>query len=222
MWGTGRSLPQRRASGRAGILYDPASQLRHSTEERVVQGSDQTPQSGQSRGYGDVGDAVAGVLRAAEEAAEKMRGEARTQALEIVERAQGEASTRIAELTREAERTRTEADDYANDIRAAVDSYGTQQRREAEEEARQILADAEEQARATREAAQEMAHQMQGEAQGRHESLRDEIRSLEERRSRVLDDLRDLAAQLADLVPGREPASREADLLEALEVDPRS
>ena len=66
-----------------------------------------------------------------------------------------------------------------------------------------------------------MAQQIQGEAQGRHEHLRNEIRSLEERRSRVLDDLRDLAAQLADLLPGHEPASREADLLEALEVDQR-
>jgi F0F1-type ATP synthase membrane subunit b/b' len=222
MCGTARSLPQRRASGQPGILYDPASQVRHSTEERFVHGSDQTAEPGQSRGYGDVGDAVAGVLRAAEEAAEKIRGEARTQAIEIVEQAQGEASTRIAELTREAERTRTDADDYAHDIRAAVDRYGTEQRREADEEARQILADAQEQAKATREAAQEMAFQVQGEAQGRHERLRDEIRALEERRSRVLDDLRDLAAQLADLVPGHEPASRQADLLEALEVDQRN
>lgn len=187
-----------------------------------MQGSDQPPQSGQSRSYTDVGDSVAGVLRAAEEAAEKIRGEAKTQALEIVERAQGEASTRIAELTREAERTRSQADSYAHDIRAAVDSYGTQQRREAEEEARQILADAQEQARATREAAQEMAQQIQGETAGRHEHLREEIRSLEERRSRVVDDLRDLAAQLADLVPGHEPAPHEADLLQALEVDERS
>ena len=186
-----------------------------------MQGSDQVPHSGQSGGYGDVGDAVAGVLRAAEEAAEKIRGEARTQALEIVEQAHGDASARIAELTREAERTRSDADDYAQDIRAAVDGYGTQQRREAEEEARQILADAEEQARATREAAQEMAQRIQGEAQGRHEQLRGELRLLEERRSRALDDLRDLAAQLADLLPQHEPASREADLLDALEVEQR-
>jgi ribonuclease Y len=203
------------------MLYDPAPQFRHSSEERFVQGSDQTPHSGQSRGYEDVGDAVAGVLRAAEEAAEKIRGEAHTQALEVVERAQGEASTRIAELTREAERTRSDAEDYAHDIRAAVDSYGTQQRREADEEARQILADAEEQARATREAAQEMAQRIQGEAQTRHERLRDELRTLEERKSRVLDDLRDLAAQLGDLVPERGPAGRQAELLEALEVGPR-
>lgn len=69
--------------------------------------SDQTEPSG----YTDVGDAVAGVLRAAEEAAEKIRGEARTQAVEIVERAQVDASSRVEELTREAERTRHDAED---------------------------------------------------------------------------------------------------------------
>jgi hypothetical protein len=218
MCGTAHSLPQ-------AVTIPPAAFVRFpsSSEERFVHGSEGTPQPGQSRGYDDVGDAVAGVLRAAVEAAEKIRGEARTQAIEIVERAQGEAATRISELTREAERTRSDADDYAHDIRAAVDGYGTQQRREAEEDARQILADAQEQARATREAAQEMAHQIQGEAQHRHESLRDEIRALEERRSRIHDELRDLAAQLDDLLPGREPSpAREPDLLEALEVDPRS
>lgn len=183
---------------------------------------DSSEQAGQSRGYGDVGDAVAGVLRAAEEAAEKIRSDAHTQALDIVERAQEDASARIAELTREAEQTRADADAYAQDIRAAVDSYGTQQRREAEEEARQILADAEEQARATREAAQEMANRIEGDERGRSERLREEVRSLEDRRSRILHDLRELAAQLDDLVPELERARPEPELLEALEVDRRS
>ena len=187
-----------------------------------MDGSEQAAPSGQPRGYGDAGDAVAGVLRAAEEAAQKIRGEAHTLALDIVERAQEDASARIAELTREAERTRSDADDYAHDIRAAVDSYGTQQRRDAEEEARRILADAEEQARATREAAQEMAHQIDADARGRSERLREEVRSLEDRRSRIVHDLRELAAQLDDLVPELEGARPEPGLLEALEVDRRS
>jgi chromosome segregation ATPase len=172
--------------------------------------------------YTDVGDAVAGVLEAAQKAAEKIRGEAETQARETLERAQGEASARIEELTRESERERREAEEYARDIRVAVDSYGTQQRREAEEEARQILADAEEQARATREAAQEMAQQIGSETQTRHERLRDEIRALEERRSRVVTDLQELAAQLHDLVPKRDAVARETELLDALEVERRS
>lgn len=174
----------------------------------------------QATAYTDVGDAVAGVLRAAEEAAEKIRGEAQTQAREMVERSGADASARIEDLTREAERTRSDAEEYARDVRTAVDGYGTQQRRDAEEEARQILADAEEQARATREAAQEMAQQIDAEARGRHERLREEVRSLEERRSRTLYDLRELAAQLSDLIPELgDPTARETGLLDALEVD---
>lgn len=174
------------------------------------------------REYTDVGDAVAGVLRAAEDAAEKIRVEAQTQAREIVERSKGDASTRVDELTREAERTRRDAEDYARDIRQAVDSYGTQQRREAEEEARGTLADAEEQARATREAAQEMALQIEGDARRRQERLRDEVRSLEERRQRVVEGLREMAAQLNELFPELEPGAREAEMLDALEVERRT
>ena len=176
-------------------------------------------QSAPARGYTDVGDAVAGVLRAAEEAAEKIKSEAHTQAQEIVERAKGDASTRVDELTREAERTRHDAEDYARDIRQAVDTYGTQQRREAEEEARGILGDAEEQARATREAAQEMALQIEGDARRRQERLREDVRSLEERRQRVIESLRDMASQLNDLFPELEPSPRETEMLDALEVE---
>lgn len=179
-----------------------------------------TQSPAQAKGYTDVGETVAGVLRAAEEAAEKIRAEARAQAIEIVEGAQGSASTRIDELTRDAERSRQDADDYAKDIRQAVDSYGSQQRREAEEEARRIVADAEEQARAMREAAQEMAGQIEAEARRRHDGLREEIRSLEERRQRVLVGLRELAAQLNELFPELAPVKREdADFLDALHVE---
>ena len=175
-----------------------------------------------AREYTDVGDAVAGVLRAAEEAAEKIRTEAHTQAREIIDRSTGDAATRVDELTREAERTRRDAEDYARDIRQAVDSYGTQQRRESEEEARGILADAEEQARATREAAQEIALQIEGDARRRQERLREEVRSLEERRQRVVESLREMAAQLNDLFPELEPGARETEMLDALEVERRS
>jgi chromosome segregation ATPase len=180
-------------------------------------------QPAQAKGYTDVGEAVAGVLRAAEEAAEKIRAEARAQAIEIVEAARGDATARIDELTRESERTRHDADDYANDIRQAVESYASQQRREADDEARRILAQAEQQARATREAAQEMAGRIEAEARRRNESLRDEIRSLEERRERVLVGLQELAAELNDVFP--ELAARrqdDAELLDALDVERRS
>jgi F0F1-type ATP synthase membrane subunit b/b' len=164
----------------------------------------------------DIGEAVTGILRAAEETAERIRSEAKNQAREIIEGAHVDASARIQELVSEAERTRSEADDYARDVRVAVDGYGTQQRREADEEARQILADAEEQARATAEAAQDVALQIEGEARGR---LHEEVRSLEERRTQIVHELSELAAHLSDLIPESDPIARETELLDALEVE---
>ena len=182
--------------------------------------SDQEATNGRTD-HAETGSRVAGVLNAAEEAAVTIKDEARRHADEILRQANANAATRVEDLTREAERVRAEADDYARDIRAAVDSYGTQARREAEEEARNLLSDAEEQARATREAAQEMADQVEEGARRRHESLVREAKSLEERRQRVLDGLRDLAAQLQDALV--EPTSREMDqsLADALDVERR-
>jgi hypothetical protein len=171
--------------------------------------------------HAETGTRLAAVLNAAEEAAETIRAEARRHADETLRRAKLDAAARGEELTREAERVRKEADDYARDIRVAVDSYGTQARREADEEARKVLADAEEQARAVREAAQEMANQIEEGARRRHESLVREAKSLEERRQRVLDGLRDLAAQLQDALV--EPSTRDMDdsLADALDVERR-
>jgi len=171
--------------------------------------------------HAETGTRVAAVLNAAEEAAETIREEARRHADDMLRQAKADAAARVEELTREAERIRTEADDYAKDIRAAVDSYGTQARREAEEEARKLLAEAEDQARAVREAAQEMANQIEEDARRRHESLIREAKSLEERRQRVLDGLRDLAAQLQDALV--EPTNRDMDesLADALDIERR-
>ena len=175
------------------------------------------------RDSADIGEAVAGVLRAAEDAAERMRADARAEAAAILDRAQGSASSRIEELTREAERTRSDTEGYAQDVRSAVDSYGTQQRREAEEASRRILADAEEHARAVREAAEEMAGQIEGEARTRHETLREEIRILEERRQQALDRLRDLVLELNDFLPEASPPGREEpELLSSLQPERQS
>jgi cell division septum initiation protein DivIVA len=166
---------------------------------------------------------VAGVLRAAEEAAEKIRADARAEAATILDQAQAGASSRIEELTREAEGARSDAEDYAQDVRSAVNSYGTQQRREAEEEARGIVADAEDHARAVREAAQDMAGRIEGEARTRHETLRDEIRILEEHRQHALDRLRDLVLELNDFLPEASPPGREEPaLLSSLQPERQS
>lgn len=175
-----------------------------------------------ANGSRDVGSRVTGILEAAEQAAEQIRSDALREAHDTMRRAEADAQIRIEELTRETERTRVEADEYARDIRQAVDSYGTQARREAEEQARQALTAAEDEARAVREAAQAMAEQIQADARKRHESLHGEAKALEERRQRVLDGLRDLAAQLQDALVEPTRAGREDDsLVDALDVERR-
>ena len=171
--------------------------------------------------HASTGTQVAAVLNAAEEAAETIRAEAQRHADETLRQAKADAAAKVEELTREAERVRSEADDYAKDIRVAVDSYGTQARRDAEEEARKVVADAEDQARATREAGQAMAKQIEEDARRRHESLFRESKSLEERRQRVLDGIRDLVAQLQDALV--EPSEKHMDesLTDALDVERR-
>jgi hypothetical protein len=174
-----------------------------------------------ANGSADIGARVAGILEAAEQAAEQIRSDALRQARETMRRAEVDAEARIDELSREAERVRAEADDYARDIRQAVDSYGTQARREAEEEARNLVGGAEEQARATREAAQAMAEQIQVDAHRRHETLLREAKSLEERRQRVLEGLRDLVAQLQDALVEPSRTMDEDSLVDALDVERR-
>jgi chromosome segregation ATPase len=175
-----------------------------------------------TNGSRDVGSRVTGILEAAEQAAEQIRSDALREAHDTMRRAEADAQARIDELTREAERIRAEADDYARDIRQAVDSYGTQARREAEEQARQELTGAEQEARAVREAAQEMAEQIQAEARRRHETLHREAKVLEERRQRVLEGLRDLSAQLQDALVEPTRATREDEsLVDALDIDRR-
>jgi vacuolar-type H+-ATPase subunit E/Vma4 len=171
--------------------------------------------------YAGVGARVTGILAAAEQTAEQIRSDALREAHETIRRGEADAQTRIEELTREAERVRLEADDYARDIRQAVDSYGTQARREAEEEARALVGSAEEQARSIREAAQAMAEQIQADAQRRHETLHREAKALEERRQRVLDGLRDLAAQLQDAIVEPARADDADSLVDALDVERR-
>jgi hypothetical protein len=128
--------------------------------------------------YEDLGARVAGVLAAAEQAAEQIQTDA-----------EGAA-----------ERLRREADEYADDVRAAVEAYAAQQRREAEEQARTTIAAADAEARAMREAAQAMAARLEEEARRGTLKVREDTRALEDRRQRALDDLREIAATLQDLV----------------------
>jgi len=179
-----------------------------------------------SHGRTDIGEKVNAIIEAAEAAAQEIGEKARREARAIVTQADEQAAERIEALTREASEARAEADQYARDMREAADSYGTQHRRSAEEEALRVLSEAEEKARERLDGAERKAEQMERDIGERHSTLKREARMLEERRQRVLESLRDLAAQIQDALvePAREPARQEGEeaLMDALDVERRS
>ena len=89
-----------------------------------------------------------------------------------------------------------------------------------EEEARRIVTEAEAEAKAELAAAHEKAEELERTVVQRHETLQREAKMLEERKQRVLESLRDLAAQIQDALvePTERPASEE--MIDALEVHP--
>jgi vacuolar-type H+-ATPase subunit H len=131
------------------------------------------------RDYTEVGERVAAVLNAAEEAASRIRADAETEARGIVD-----------------------------------------ERREAAElEVKRLLNDAKADAEAIRDAAEAAARRIAEVGQQRFESLRLEARALEGRFETAVDDLRDLTAQLEDVVVGaahRENPVSENDLSQDL------
>ncbi|MDQ3672338.1 MAG: hypothetical protein M3364_07885 [Actinomycetota bacterium] len=157
-----------------------------------------TSSSAGTSGYAEIGERVAGVLSAAETAAEQIRADARAEALELIREAKGNA-----------EQVRQAAVTYESDTRTAVDSYASDQRRQVEQQVSKQLADAEVQARATREAAEQMARHIEEEARLRGQALREESRAVEERLKKALAGLRRMTAQLEELVGV--PASAQTD-----------
>lgn len=159
-----------------------------------------------SSGYAEIGERVAGVLSAAETAADQIRADAQAHAEELLRGARAEA-----------ERVRSVARAYESDTREAVDAYASEQRRAADEQIAKQLSDAEAQARATREAAEEMAQRIEEEAHRRGHALREESRGVEDRLRKALTAMRRMTAQLEDLLEA--PAAAQADgdsLVEAL------
>jgi hypothetical protein len=166
---------------------------------------------------GDIGDRVAAILRAAEGAAAEIRTNAEQESRRVVAGAERTAEARIQELVRDSERLHSEAEEYARDIRLAVEAYATSHRRQAEEEARELLAEAERRAESIRTAAQEAAEQSAQTALRRHEALREETRTLEDRRRTALDALIEISESVRDLLGDREQDRQPDELVDALD-----
>jgi DNA anti-recombination protein RmuC len=187
-------------------------------ERPVVEGDGLTDEMAASapaepRGYAALGERVAGILEAAERAAEQIRRDAKQQASEQDRAARADAERLTKELTEEARSLHAEAEEYARDMRQAVEAYATQHRRQAEEEGRKIVAEAERQASTVREAAEQTVRQVEGDIRRRQEKLKAQVRLLEERRREALEQLREVAALVQEVLPATE---REESMIGAL------
>ena len=154
-------------------------------------------------GYADIGERVAGVLTAAETAAEQIRHDAH-----------GEAEEILSAARREAEAVRQDSVAYDTDTRAAVESYASDRRREVDQEMQKQLAESETQARATRQAAEAMARQIEEEGRQRGQALRDESKAVEERLKKAAVGLRRMTAEIEELLGT--PAGEAETLTDAL------
>jgi uncharacterized protein YoxC len=176
------------------LAVDAAWEVGVESDDEVVETIDE------AAAYAEVGAHVASVLKAADEAATRIREEARDAAERIAEASRQEAATTLREANRdadkllfEAEQRRAEADEAAKAVRDAADAYADQQRNEAHAQASRVIAEAE----------QETAE--------RYETLQDNVVRTEERLERLVAGLRELAAGLEDVVH----ASASADEREA-------
>jgi len=149
---------------------------------------------------GAVGEHVSAILRAAEDAAEQIRGDARRLSDRLLRQAREVAQAKIAELTEEAERSRREADEYARDMRMAVEAYAKKHRQDAEKAARQLTDEAEARAKSVLASAEEGARRIEEGARRHEETQRAETQRLEERHRQALTGVRELMAVLQELL----------------------
>jgi hypothetical protein len=159
-------------------------------------------ESASPRASTEVGQRIAAILDAAEASAEKIRGDARTEATEIVRQAHERAATRMEELTREPERirdeaaqaadaTRAAADAYSSETRAAADGYSVETRAAADTYAAQTRAAADADARQLRQDAESDVRKIEEEGRRRQKELADQTRRLAEVRDEAVGKVRE-------------------------------
>lgn len=196
--------------------HRPRARGKQVKDESQVQSSQEQASAG-GRGYAELGDRVAAVLQAAEEAAQQIRSDANTAAEQVTRQAEQESKSMLEQAKSEAQRVRVEADTEAKNTREAVESYATNHRREAEVKAAKVLSEAEVQARASREAAEAMAQRIEESARTLEEEVRDQDRMIRGRMQRYLAALRDVSGQIEEVLG--ETDRGEPALVEALDVE---
>jgi DivIVA domain-containing protein len=118
---------------------------------------------------------------------------------EITRRSRSQADDRVQQATQEAQQLQDEAEQEARQLRD-----------DAAHEAREVREAAAKEAREVREAAQQEAREIRGAAEARVRELEADVRAINEERSRLIGELRELVRRLgefADGAAGRYPSS---------------
>jgi F0F1-type ATP synthase membrane subunit b/b' len=164
-------------------------------------------QQEQPADYARLGEHVTAVLEAANEAAAKLRDDARRTAQEIGEHAQQEANGLLEkaraesdQVSHEASRRRIEAEEESRDLKERANAYATEKRREADRQASALVA------RAKREASEytKAAHDRSAE-------LAKNVELSEKRLQQLVGGLRNLAVRLEELLQEPRPSSDSAN-----------
>jgi hypothetical protein len=153
-------------------------------------------QRSKSRDFDRLGDHVSSVLASADEAAARIREEARQEAARVREQAQEEAAAlansalQDANATRaDAEKLRSDAEVWSKQARTAADTFAADRRAEAEAEAKEIIS-----------AAEQQQHASLSEGIQRQQALETDISLAEERLRQLATGLHELAARLDGLL----------------------
>jgi cell division septum initiation protein DivIVA len=164
--------------------------------DAVPRTTDAVEEAGPLMDYAQLGEHVTSVLEAANNAAAKIREDARTNAERVTKQSQSEASALLEQarghaekLSRETERLSAEAKKENREMARQAEAYAGEKRQEAEAEAAGILS------HARREASQHTRA-----AQERRSALAKDVALSEERLGQLVSGLRNLAVQLEELV----------------------
>jgi hypothetical protein len=180
---------------------------------------------------GDVGAEVGTVLKSAQEAAARIRQQARAEAIAIRGEAKSAAEAELAEARRAAEaarsdvgRIRTEAEADAQATRAEAETFAQQVRTSAEREADELLEKARERLLHADAEVEKRLREAQIHARRRRDALEAESKLYEERLQKMLGVFQGMGSQLEELLGARADADEpdRETLEEALQPDPAS
>ena len=166
-------------------------------------GQDQTRSALVQREMERVGERTGAILAAAQQTADDLTNEART-----------EAAKEREDAERDAGKTRADADSYATETRTAADEHVRMTAEAAAREAAEMRKEAESEARRMGEEGERHLEEANAEAAAKTANVEEEIAALVEKREAILANLEQLARRIKGTVEG--PGIADLDLPEEL------